>query len=191
MQAQPNLDGTGLVAICVECPNAPVIPIREATDAPASPSVPADAPSRFRGLLAKAGDVPPPGTIPDSLLGELPEEARRLLTPTPKSQAPTAPRPAGLREEDRRSLLDQGLVVSEDARGIRITGLPVSGRGPGTGRLSPTDIVRLAADLDGGVPPPEKRIRCPKCDAVLPEGLHRCTWCGQALPPARPASPAG
>jgi hypothetical protein len=51
--------------------------------------------------------------------------------------------------------------------------------------LSPSEIVRLAAELDGGIAPPEKRVHCPKCDAVIPPGHSKCQWCGTTLSEAR------
>jgi len=77
--------------------------------------------------------------------------------------------------------VDQGIIVEEDARGLRLTGKPVRGRGKQTGQLSATDIVRLAADLDGGVLPPEQRRHCHHCDAVVPLQATRCEWCGKSL----------
>ncbi|MCJ7511872.1 MAG: hypothetical protein MUO23_02745 [Anaerolineales bacterium] len=80
-----------------------------------------------------------------------------------------------------RSLVDQGIIVDEDARGPRLTGMPVRGRGQATGRLSATDIVRLVANLDGGVLPADQRQHCPHCDAVVPRQASRCSWCGNGL----------
>lgn len=43
--------------------------------------------------------------------------------------------------------------------------------------LTPDDILRMAGD-----PLPEdKRLNCPKCDAVISRDAKRCEWCGQIL----------
>jgi len=92
--------------------------------------------------------------------------------------------PAGRRplsDEKIRSFVDQGIIIDEDAHGLHLTGLPVRGRGKGTGQLSATDIVRLAADLDGGVLRADQRRQCPHCDAVVPRQASRCEWCGKTL----------
>jgi hypothetical protein len=81
------------------------------------------------------------------------------------------------------SMRRQGYVISEDSKGVRLTGR-LSPRFRDTSELRPSDVIRLAADMDGGVPPPEKRVRCPKCDAVVPLGSARCQWCETPLPPA-------
>ncbi len=124
---------------------------------------------------------PSPDSLPDSLLEDLPEEARRALA----GAKPAQPGPSPVDQHDGlvESLRRQGFVVTEDARGVRLGGLP-SPRFKGSSELRPGDIVRLAADLDGGVLPPEKRVHCPKCDAVVPAGSPRCQWCDTPLPPS-------
>jgi hypothetical protein len=119
-----------------------------------------------RPAPSSAGPQPPPlaGAEPVSA-GQGPERASR--------------RP--LSDEKIRSFVDQGIVIDEDAHGLRLTGLPVRGRGKGTGQLSATDIVRLAADLGGGVLPADQRRQCPHCDAVVPRQAVRCEWCGKSL----------
>jgi hypothetical protein len=79
----------------------------------------------------------------------------------------------------------QGYVIDEDSKGVRLGG-SLSPRFHKTSELRPLDVVRLAADMDGGVPPPEKRIRCPKCDAVVTLGSTRCPWCDTPIPPEAP-----
>lgn len=69
---------------------------------------------------------------------------------------------------------------------MHLTGKPVRGRGKATGQLSATDIVRLAAELDGGVLPADQRRHCPHCDAVVAPQAGRCEWCGKSL--AAPSS---
>ena len=177
MLALPNLDGTGSVAVCPECPNAPVIPLSGPGAEPAWQPIEASPEVTSRlGRLLSSGDE---GAWPEALLDQLPEEAQRLLRGGRREKQPAAK--AGLREELESSLRDQGIIVTEDSRGVRLTYQYIPGKRPRAASLSPTDIVRLAAELDGGVRPLLERIHCPKCDAVIPAGEKRCQWCGQAL----------
>lgn len=176
MQARPSLDGSGFVAICPTCPNAPVISLAKPPADNAGRDV---GTARFRKLTSKPLTPPAPGGWPEALLEDLPEAARRMLRGLPPSGQ--AQGTAQLREEMARALRDQGFVIAEDARGVRISGSPVSGRGAGSGRLSASDVVRMAADLDGGVRPPGQTRRCPKCDAVVAVGEPRCPWCDHPL----------
>jgi hypothetical protein len=175
MQTWPRVDGPGHVSVCPVCP-APSAP----TTPPASkdPLAPKAEPQRLRQLLTPEGRQP--GELPDDLLEDLPEETRKLLTNKPIAKPSTGP----LREELADSLRQQGYVISEDAHGVRIGGAP---RSHVSGGLSASDVVRMAADLDGGPLPAEQRIRCPKCDAVVPRQAARCEWCGEAFPPPQPA----
>jgi len=205
MQVWPTLDGNGYLAVCPTCPAAPPKPV--APDKPAitsqpavqSPSTPDPSPAavpsasavepnpldrppqpRPKDLLAHGSDMPPAGPWPESLLEDLPDEARRLLAgenPAPPNAAPKA-----MPEEYASPLRDQGFVISQDAHGVRLGGT-ANLRSSGTGGLKSHEIVRLAADLDGGIVPPEDRVRCPKCDAVMPKTASRCQWCGAPLPP--------
>jgi hypothetical protein len=176
MQARPSLEGTGMVAVCPTCPNAPAITLAR----PSSAEDGRDAgTARFRKLTSRPLSPPSKGGWPDALLEDLPEEARRLLRGRPPSGQ--AQGTAQLREEMARTLRDQGYFIAEDARGVRIGGSPVTSRGAGTGRLSASDVVRMAAELDGGVRTPDQIIRCPKCDAVVAVGEPRCPWCGRPL----------
>ncbi len=178
MQLWPRLDGPGWIAICPVCPPpaaAPAAPAEGPTEPARDPDPEAAGTRRFRDLIADP--QPTSGAdLPESLLEDLPEQARQLLAAKPPPR-PTSP----LREQLTDSLTRQGYVLSEDAHGVRITGAPRSG---GTGGLSASDVVRMAADLDGGILPTEKRARCPKCDAVVPRDAARCEWCGQTLTPA-------
>lgn len=150
---------------------------------PVAPSEPieTEASDRFKHLVAQAGEPPRDVSWPESLLEDLPAEARQLLA----SRKPQTPGPAStgkLREELVSVLRAQGYTIQEDMRGVRISGHP-TGRLPGTDRLSASDVVRMAADLDGGIPPPTKVRRCPKCDAVIPVDSQRCQWCDHPLSP--------
>jgi len=85
------------------------------------------------------------------------------------------------REEARRlSLSRQGFVLEEDARGLRLSGVTSRPRGLSS-QLSPYDVVRLAAELEGGVVPMDQRKRCPKCEAVVCPGDKQCQWCSEPL----------
>ncbi len=95
MRAVPAVDGAGQVAVCPDCPNAPWIPL---PDQPAS-SAPEGGGARLRQLLASPGAA----EWPASLLDDLPEHARSLLT-----RGPQAPPPAATRRCPRC----EGLVTS-------------------------------------------------------------------------------
>jgi hypothetical protein len=85
------------------------------------------------------------------------------------------------RDEVRRQTLSrQGFVVQEDAHGLRLSGV-ASRPGGLSSQLSPYDVVRLAAELEGGIVPVEQRKRCPKCDAVVNPGDKHCQWCSETL----------
>jgi hypothetical protein len=180
MEAHPSLDEDGWVALCPHCPNAPLVPLR--APPPPDPLERDQATARFKKLTQPFAE-PKDGAWPSALLEDLPEEARLLLQRRPP--APGVRGTVQLREEMAKALRDQGYVLSEDARGLRLTGSPVN-RGPGTGQLSVSDVIRMASELGGGALPAEKRGRCPKCDALVDRELERCPWCGQAL--GQPAS---
>jgi hypothetical protein len=80
----------------------------------------------------------------------------------------------------RTSLNRKGFILDEDSRGLRLSSVASRSAGPGA-QLSAYDIVRLAADLEGGILPVEQRKRCPKCDAVISPGDKRCQWCSEVL----------
>jgi len=129
-----------------------------------------------------AGPDPAPGSLPPSPTDAPPQIEPAPLSPLLSAEAkPAYPASRPLSDEKIRALLDQGIVVEEDAHGLRLSGMPVLGRGKGTGQLSASDIVRLAADLDGGVLPADQRRHCPHCDAVVPPRASRCEWCGKSL----------
>ena len=143
------------------------------------------------GVIHGPGQPPcpaPPDSAPASLpksQADAPLQAApgTLAPPLSAKAAPARPAPRLLSDEKIRSLLDQGIIVDEDVHGLRLTGKPVSGRGKGTGQLSASDVVRLAADLDGGVLPADQRRHCPQCDAVVSPRASRCEWCGKSLAP--------
>ena len=87
------------------------------------------------------------------------------------------------------SLRDRGYVFHQDAHGLRFGG-DIIGRGPGTGRLTPLDVIRLAAELDGGLPGEDEKTVCPQCQAVVTRTEPRCTWCGHVFNPSREEPPS-
>ena len=95
-------------------------------------------------------------------------------------QKDTLPSPEERAEARKQSLSRQGFVLEEDAHGLRLSGI-ASRPGGLRSQLSPYDVVRLAAELEGGVVPMEERKRCPKCDAVVNPGDKRCQWCSEIL----------
>jgi hypothetical protein len=205
MQVWPTLDGNGYLAVCPTCPTAPPKPVAPeklvtSSQLPAQPvtssgqlpgaipGAPTGEPqpvnhppqSRPKDLLAQGSETPPAGAWPESLLEDLPDEARRLLAGD--KPAPPKPNPQRMPEELAQSLRDQGFVIAEDAHGVRLGGT-ANLRSKDTGGLKHHEVVRLAADLDGGIVPPEQRVHCPKCDAVMPKTATRCQWCGAPLTP--------
>jgi hypothetical protein len=166
----PKIDGEGHVFLCSACgqevtPSVPLDPKPE----------PEDAPSHFRKLLKDVEETDT-DNLPPSLLEDLPEDARSLLTAKQLDRPTQKSKPEEISENLAQELRMQGYAIEEDARGIRIGGgLP--GRGSAAG-MSPYDVVRMAADLDGGLPSQDELQRCSKCEAVIPPGDHRCQWCG-------------
>jgi hypothetical protein len=186
MQRLPTVDSTGYISVCTVCASEPTSVDILHTDPP-QPSEKGKSPGpvdRFRHLLDQSGDSQPESELPEELLEDLPEEARELLS---KRETPTTSGPTEELSEDlAASLRDQGYVISQDIHGVRLSGSLSSSRSD-SGPMSPYDIVRIAADLEGGVLPLEQRNRCSKCDAVIPVGDKRCQWCGQpALPEPEP-----
>lgn len=92
------------------------------------------------------------------------------VLPTPEERA----------EATRQSLRNKGFIIQEDVHGLRLSGISTRGNKP-MSQLSPYDIVRLAADLEGGLLPMDQRKRCPKCDAVVALSDKRCQWCSEPL----------
>jgi hypothetical protein len=83
-------------------------------------------------------------------------------------------------EARKKSLSRQGFILQEDAHGLRLSGV-TSRPGGLNSQLSPYDVIRLAADLEGGIVPKEQRKHCPKCNAVVNHGDKRCQWCSEIL----------
>jgi uncharacterized Zn finger protein (UPF0148 family) len=136
-----------------------------------------DSRTRFRRLI-QSNEESKTLDLPDWLIEDLPEEARLLLRRGEDRVRPSiGPQ---LSDDLAQALRDQGYVVDEDVRGLRISG-HLSTMGTNSGKMSSYDILRMAADLEGGLQKPEERRRCPNCDAVLPKGHTSCDWCGTTV----------
>lgn len=180
----PTVDGNGFVLVCNECDFQELVsgdpePTQKEPNSPSEKDA-----GRFRRLLAENRPPDPSEPWPEELLEDLPPEAREALegqTSSPDAGSPAGDVPGHL----KRTLMDYGFAVDEDARGLRLRsagGL----RRPGTGDLSATDVVRLASELGGAPPPPEERRTCPSCKAIVSRSAVRCSWCDAELPPLDP-----
>jgi len=185
MQQLPALNGSDHILVCPACSAGPT-PVEvyksEIIDVsqPEDPEVKADPARHFRQLISHSDETSPEGSWPEHLLEDLPEETRKLLS----NQAPPPPstKPDEISENLAQSLRSQGYVIDQDAHGARISGDLIDS-GSGSDTMSPYDVVRLAADLEGGVRPLDELIHCLKCDAVIPPGETNCQWCGELIPP--------
>jgi len=129
-------------------------------------------PNHFRQLLAEQRNNS------EDLLDQVPEDLREILAGRLRSPSPEPPKE--LREDSAQALRGLGYTVSEDTHGVRITGAPRAGGPPAS--LSPSDVVKLAAELEGGVKPRGQLPVCPKCQGLSPIGAAKCQWCGEVLP---------
>jgi hypothetical protein len=107
--------------------------------------------------------------------------------PDPESSESTAPTPYDSEEkiskvdELAQSMRDRGYILEEDATGeMRLSGKPIR-RGSKTSIMSASELVQLAAEMEGGILPPEERIHCPHCDAVIKPEDTRCPWCSKEI----------
>lgn len=131
-------------------------------------AAPADGPAHFRQLT----DPTNSSEGSEEVLEQVPEELREVLAERMKTA-----NQQGLRPETIHSLRASGYHVEEDPGGVRLSG--------GTSRsptLSPSDMVRIAAEQEGGVQPRAALPICPECQAASPIGSARCQWCGAELP---------
>jgi hypothetical protein len=131
--------------------------------------------ARLHELLSQQDQ---PNQWPKELLDSLPTDARELLEKKAEQQQdqPVSP-------DIEKRLRGYGYILAEDGQGARLLG---EGPKPGTGDLSPLDVVRLAAELEGGLPDAGKRRKCPSCQAVLPPKADHCQWCGTNLDDSAP-----
>jgi len=185
MQQLPALNGSGYILVCSACSAGPTsVKVDESeiinASQPEDPEVKADLAKHFRQLISHSDGTSPEGPWPESLLEDLPEETQRLLSS--QKLPPPSTKPDEISENLAQSLRGQGYVIDQDARGVRISGDLIDSTS-GSDAMSPYDVVRLAADLEGGVVPLDEQINCLKCDAVIPPGGTNCQWCGEPIPP--------
>jgi hypothetical protein len=180
MMQLPTLDGLDYVHLCPTCPtNAEPLQAEEETQDPSPVEEPiqeVDPRIRFRELLVTSEAEP---TWSEELLEDLPEDVREILSQ--KQQTSDSSKDEQFSEHLFESLRGRGYVIDQDAHGVRISGGPSGGLDSET--FSPYDVIRMAADLEGGVLPLDERVHCLKCDAVIPHGEGRCQWCGEPTPP--------
>lgn len=176
-QLLPALNGSHDVPVCPQCSNE-----RESGFKSFEPLLPPtlsskdDSRIRFRKILTEQqrtkGDP-----LPGWMIADLPEEARRILS----GQEPPARPSLGPRLSDdlNKALRDQGYVIHEDEKGVHLGGALVSRGGTPT-PISPYDVIRMAADMEGGLASPNELMRCKKCEAFIPPGNERCQWCDES-----------
>jgi len=177
MQLLTALNGSHDVPVCLQCSKEREPGLKSfGANLHPSPASKDDSSSRFRKILAeeqRTKDDPLPGWMMD----ELPEEARRLLS---GNELPTGPSLGPKLSDDlANALRDQGYVIHEDEKGMHLGGALV-GRGGIPAAMSPYDVIRMAADMGGGLAPPGELLRCKKCDALIPHGDEHCQWCGES-----------
>ena len=192
----PTLDGGYLLA-CDGCGYQHAEPPPEPIESAEAPQVepptaaiqgpPADATEstqRFRQLTSAGNEAEQ--AWPQEWLEWLPPDARQRLQKRPTAEKPEPGSTGELSSDWANRLRAQGYLLESDQRGTRLSG---QGPRPGTGELTPYDVVRLAADLDGGLPAPESRRKCPHCQAVISIQAETCPWCGKAVggQPAKPS----
>jgi hypothetical protein len=183
----PTVDGGGFLLVCNECDYQRLYRPQDSAS-PTPPQAADDDTRRFRRLLAESSSPTQPEDWSNDLLEELPPEAQQALGHKPPPSPETGASPSeGVPGHVKRTLMDYGFAVDEDARGLRLRS-PGGMRRPGTGDLSAHDVVRLASELGGAPPPPEERRICPVCKAVVPRTAPRCSWCDAELPPLEPES---
>jgi hypothetical protein len=135
--------------------------------------------ARFRDLMASVDMVPQGLPLPSSILDELPQETRALLTPRlglPPSALPLAVR-SGYADEEPAE--ESGIASQSPSA--------EAGTGPTTEKAEPPPprpIQWMVLELDGDAASPSKRLRCPRCNAELPAGLYECA-CDGITPPDR------
>jgi hypothetical protein len=81
-------------------------------------------------------------------------------------------------EAHRRLLRARGFDLEYDPHGFRLKSAGGT-RNSSISELSPYEIVRLAAEINGETVPLEERIRCPNCEAVVSPSDRKCQWCSQ------------
>ena len=174
MQLLPALNGTHDVPVCQQCSKERKTGLKSFDPAPEpSSSSKEEACDRFKNILLEEqrtkGDPPP-----DWMLDKLPKDARRLLSGQKPSTRPSLG--PGLSDDLAKALRDQGYIIHKDDKGVHLGGSLVS-RGGSHTPFSPYDVIRMAADMEGGIAPADELTRCRQCEALIPHSEKRCQWC--------------
>jgi hypothetical protein len=149
-------DGTrgGIHFACPQCPTNGKYRSKAKYISTPKPENPVEEPrSRFRRLLQSDRESRSLD-LPESLLADLPADARRLLSKLDHKARPSiGPR---LCEDLTEALREQGIDIDTGSTAHRLN-QPENNR---------------AVQAKG---------RCPSCDAFIPEGQENCTWCGTTV----------
>lgn len=170
----PTLDGSGHLVSCNACSyESSVGRLDEASTDSASQSTSdaAPGPARFRQLLAAQTEASP-SDLPPDLLDELPTATRQALSSSVSQRDQDEGK---LPDKIQQYLRQRGYFVSVEHGGPRL--LSGGGRRPGSADLSPYELVRIASEMDEGVLEPERRAKCPHCQAVIAANTSHCPWC--------------
>lgn len=138
-------------------------------DAPAAEGE-VSGPEHFRELLHETG------SDTRELMEQVPEDMREVLEDRMRSGQDNN---AGFRSETIEQLRGSGYYVAEDSSGAHINAVPQANRKPDD--LSPSDVVKMAAELEGGVKPKAELPMCGACQSASPVGSTTCQWCGEPL----------
>lgn len=174
----PTLDGSGHLVSCTSCSyessGGPLdAASTDSTSQPTSDAAPG--PARFRQLLAAQKEASP-SDLPPDLLDALPTAARQALSSS-GSQRDQAE--GELPDKMQQYLRQRGYFVSDEHGGPRLSS--GGGRRPGTADLSPYELVRMASEMDEGGIEPERRAKCPHCQAVIAADTSHCPWCDRDI----------
>lgn len=153
MEMSVIYDGTqgGTRFVCPQCPtNGKYRSEGEYISAPNTENPLEEPGTRFRRLLQSEQESRNL-KLPESLLADLPADARRLLSKSQERLRPSiGPR---LSEDLTQALLNQGVGIDK-------------GSGAQRSVQDPFDNIT------------QEERRCPNCDALIPAGHGICTWCG-------------
>lgn len=173
----PRLDGSGHLVSCTSCSYESSGGRLDAASTDSASQVTSEAtsgPARFRQLLAAQEEVSP-SDLPPDLLDDLPTAARQALS----SSGSQRDKDEGeLPDQMQQYLRQRGYFVSAEHGGPRLS---PAGRRPGSADLSPYELVRMASEMDEGVLEPERRAKCPHCQAVIAADTSHCPWCDRDI----------
>ncbi len=212
MERWPALSGHGYLAVCPSCHPEPTSEDLDQfeRDLDAVLLGPTPGTSRFREMVIQGEEAPAPDSLPEDLLEELPDDARRLLSPRaePPSEPQEAlepetsperadpPEPPDRSEEPEAETPPAETELAPEKLEATPTGpLPPQGtpeeeavdeasaavRSRG---VTPEDVALLATELEGGASAAGDRLRCPECEAIISAKRSNCPWCGAAVPKA-------